>query len=148
MISVWLTVVSQTNPYKTACQFIQKMTAETQRRARAIWPTVVGQMTLYKTASPFILEMTAETRHTATAIWPTVVSQMNLYSLPVPASVKQLRQGRWHTAEELYNLITHPMEVNTDVPPGDKSNCYLLVNNERNMNRISSGKNKKVGFLR
>lgn len=65
---------------------------------------------------------------------------------PVPASVKQLRQGRWHTAEELYNLITHPMEVNTDVPPGDKSNCYLLVNNERNMNRISSGKNKKCDF--
>ena len=47
-------------------------------------------------------------------------------SLPVPASVKQLRQGRWHTAEELYNLITQPTEVNSDVPPGDKSNCYLL----------------------
>ena len=67
-------------------------------------------------------------------------------SLPVPASVKQLRQGRWHTAEELYNLITQPTEVNSDVPPGDKSNCYLLVNNERNMNRISSGKNKKCDF--
>ena len=33
-------------------------------------------------------------------------------------------------------------EVNPDVPP----NCYLLVDNERNMKRFATGNNKKCDF--
>ena len=66
--------------------------------------------------------------------------------IPVPVTAKPLHQGKWHTADELYNIISSPKDVNEDVPPGDKSNCYLLVNNQRNMSRLASGINKKCDF--
>ena len=36
--------------------------------------------------------------------------------------------------------------MNEDVQPGDKSNCFLLVNNQRNMRRLAPGNNKKCDF--
>ena len=70
----------------------------------------------------------------------------HLPDLPVPPTAKPLRQGRWHTADELYSIITNTTDVNKEVPPGNKSNCYMVVNNERNMTKLSSGKNKKCDF--
>ena len=70
----------------------------------------------------------------------------HLPDLPVPPTAKPFRQGRWHTADELYSIITNTTDVNEEVPPGDKSNCYMVVNNERNMTKLSSGKNKKCDF--
>ena len=69
-----------------------------------------------------------------------------LTELPIPPTAKPLRQGRWHSADDLYQIIMQPSEVNPDVPPGDKSNCYLLVDNERNMKRLATGNNKKCDF--
>ena len=73
-------------------------------------------------------------------------AQESLTELPVPPTAKPLRQGRWHSADDLYQIIMQPSEVNPDVPPGDKSNCYLLVDNERNMKTLATGNNKKCDF--
>ena len=40
--------------------------------------------------------------------------------LPVLPTCKPLRQRRWHTAGQLYHIITNATDVNEDVPPGDK----------------------------
>ena len=66
--------------------------------------------------------------------------------IPVPLTAKRLHQGKWHTADDLYHIITNSKDVNEDVPPVDKSKCYLLVNNQRNMSRLASGNNKKCDF--
>ena len=38
--------------------------------------------------------------------------------------------------------MTRPYAVQEDVPPGDKSNCYLLVDNTRNISKLLPTKNK------
>ena len=70
----------------------------------------------------------------------------SMESIPVPSTAKPLPQGRWLTKDELYDKIINPVDVNEDVPPGDKTNSYLLVNTERNMSKLASGNNKKCDF--
>ena len=61
--------------------------------------------------------------------------------LPVPENVKLLPRGKWQTTDEIYKLVKQKDFVHSDeVPPGDKSNCYMLVDNSRNIER---GKVKK-----
>ena len=55
----------------------------------------------------------------------------SMESIPVPSTAKPLPQGRWLTKDELYDQIINPVDMNEDVPPGDKTNSYLLVNNDR-----------------
>ena len=55
--------------------------------------------------------------------------------LPVPENVKPLPRGKWQTADEIYKLVKQKDYVHSEVPPGDKSNCYMLVNNSRNIER-------------
>ena len=52
-----------------------------------------------------------------------------------------------HSADKIYQLVVEAKEVVEDVPPGDKSNSYLLVNNDRNMKRIFTGTAKKCDFF-
>ena len=70
---------------------------------------------------------------------------INTTQLPVVSTAKS--QGRWHSAGEIYQLVVEAKEVVEDVPSGDKSNSYLLVNNERNMKRLSTGTTKKCDFF-
>ena len=71
----------------------------------------------------------------------------NTTQLPVASTAKSLSQGRWHSADEIYKLLVDAKEVVEDVPPGDKSNFYLLVNFERNMKRLATGTAKNVTSL-
>ena len=65
--------------------------------------------------------------------------------LPTPEFVRPLPQGRWHTADQFFNLVTRPFAVQKDVLPGDKSNCYLFVDNTRNISvSLPTKKNKKT----
>ena len=75
------------------------------------------------------------------------VEDFTTTELPVPPTAKPLRQGRWLSKEELYQLVIEPNEVVEVVPPGDKSNCYLSVDNERNMKRLSASTTKKCDFF-
>jgi hypothetical protein len=45
---------------------------------------------------------------------------------------------KWHDATEILNIITNKehLFVHTEVPPGNKSNCYMLVDNSRNIVNI------------
>ena len=52
-------------------------------------------------------------------------NDINTTQLPVASTAKPLSHGRWHSADELYQLIVEAKEVIGDVPPGDKSNSYL-----------------------
>ncbi|KAL3861920.1 hypothetical protein ACJMK2_007932 [Sinanodonta woodiana] len=45
---------------------------------------------------------------------------------PVPKNVKQLTPGQWHSGQEAYKLITKKVYVHSEVPLGNKSNCFLL----------------------
>ena len=56
--------------------------------------------------------------------------------LPIPKTVKPLPSGKWHSADQIYNLIVSPNSdsVVSEVPAGNKSNCYVLVDNSRNIN--------------
>ena len=53
--------------------------------------------------------------------------------LPVPENVKPLPRGKWQTADDIYILVKQKDFVRSEVPPGDKSNCYMLVDNSRNI---------------
>ena len=75
-----------------------------------------------------------------------IVRQIRYKDIPVPLTAKSLLQGKWHRIDELFHIITNPKDVNEDVPPGDKSSCFLLINNQRNMSRHASGNNKKFDF--
>ena len=72
---------------------------------------------------------------------------INTTQLPVASTAKPLSQGRWHSADEIYQLVVEAKEVVEDVPPGDKSNSYLLFNNERSMKRLSTDTTKKCDFF-
>ena len=63
---------------------------------------------------------------------------------PVPENINPLPNGRWHKAEDIYTLIKEKKYVHTEVPPGNKSNCYMLVDNKRNVERVKQ--NKKSEF--
>ena len=56
----------------------------------------------------------------------------NTHVLPVLKNVQPLPQGRWHKAEDIYKIIKQRSFVHNEVPPGDKSNSYMLVDNTRN----------------
>ena len=75
-----------------------------------------------------------------------IVRQISYKDIPVPLTAKSPHQGKWHRVDELYHIITNLKDVNQDVPPGDKSTCFLLINNQRNMSRLASGNNKKYDF--
>ena len=64
--------------------------------------------------------------------------------LPTPDCMRPLPQGRYHSHEEIYDFVTRPYAVQEDVPPppGDKSNCFLLVDNTRNISKVLPTKNK------
>ncbi|KAL3837129.1 hypothetical protein ACJMK2_022510 [Sinanodonta woodiana] len=47
---------------------------------------------------------------------------------------------KWHSSDAAYQLIVKEDSVHTDAPAGDKSNCFLLVENSMNINRIKAGK--------
>ena len=63
---------------------------------------------------------------------------------PAPSNINQLPQGRWHKAEEIYRILNEKNYVHEDVPPGDKSNSYMVVDNKRNADRFKQ--NKKCEF--
>ena len=42
------------------------------------------------------------------------------------STVRPLRQGQKHSADEIYKLIQLQQNIHADVPPGKKSKCYLL----------------------
>ena len=54
---------------------------------------------------------------------------INTTQLHVASTAKPLSHGRWHSADKIFQLIVEAKEVVENVPPGDKSNSYLLVNN-------------------
>lgn len=60
--------------------------------------------------------------------------------LPVPNKVNQLPHDRWHKAEEIYKLLKERSFVHSDVPPGDKSNTFMIVDNTRNAERAKANK--------
>lgn len=66
-------------------------------------------------------------------------------TLPVPENVKPLPQGRWHKAEDIYKLLKEKTYLHSDVPPGNKSDCFMLVENGRNAERVKQ--NKKCEFF-
>ena len=68
----------------------------------------------------------------------------NISVLPVPKNVQPLPQDRWHKAEDIYKIIQERNFVHNEVPPGDKSNIYMLVDNKRNEGRFQS--NQKCEF--
>ncbi|KAL3863836.1 hypothetical protein ACJMK2_005564 [Sinanodonta woodiana] len=45
---------------------------------------------------------------------------------PVPKNVTQLTPGQWHSGQEAYKWIAKKEYVHSEVPPGNKSNCFLL----------------------
>ena len=61
-------------------------------------------------------------------------------TLPVPKNVNPFPQGKWQTAGEIYNLIKEKKFIHNDVPPGNKSNCNMLVDNVRNVERVKMNK--------
>lgn len=65
-------------------------------------------------------------------------------TIPVPENTNPLPNGRWHKAEDIYKLIKEKRYVHSEVPPGNKSNCYMLVDNKRNVERVN--RNKKSEF--
>ena len=48
-------------------------------------------------------------------------------SITVPSNAKPLPQGRWLNKDELYDKIINPVDVSEDVPPGDKTNSFLVT---------------------
>ena len=61
-----------------------------------------------------------------------------------PLNVKTL--NKLHSASEAYNLISsHTGGVESQVPAGNKSDCYFLVDNSENVSNIS--KNRKCTFF-
>ena len=65
--------------------------------------------------------------------------------LPVPDNTYVLPSGRFHSTEEAYKLIMSKPYIHADVPPGDKSDRFMLVDNSRNLPRIQS--KKKCDFF-
>lgn len=59
--------------------------------------------------------------------------------LPVPDNVKSLA-NKWHSATDAYKLFVQRDFVHDDVPPGHKSNWFLLVDNSQNIEMIESKK--------
>ena len=59
---------------------------------------------------------------------------------PVPENINPLPNGRWHKAEDIYKIIKEKKYVHGEVPPGNKSNCYMLVDNKRNVERVNQNK--------
>ena len=51
-----------------------------------------------------------------------------------------LPQDRWHKADDIFKLIKQKTFVHNEVPPGDKSNSYMLVDNTRNAERFEANK--------
>ena len=66
-------------------------------------------------------------------------------TLPVPANTYALPSGRFHSKEEAYKLVMTKPYVHVDVPPGDKSDRFMFVDNSRNVPRIQN--NKKCDFF-
>ena len=64
-------------------------------------------------------------------------------NIPVPENINPLPNGRWHKAENIYTLIKEKKYVHTEVPSGNKSNCYMLVDNKRNVERVKQNKKSK-----
>lgn len=66
----------------------------------------------------------------------------NLITLQTPSTVKPLPSGRWHNADQIFNLIARNETVMDEVPVGNKSNCYVLVENSQNISLLSTRKNQ------
>ena len=64
----------------------------------------------------------------------------NTPELPTPKNVNPLPQDRWHKADDIFKLIKQKTFVHNEVPPGDKSNSYMLVDNTRNAERFEANK--------
>lgn len=60
--------------------------------------------------------------------------------LPVPKNVNQLPHDWRHKAEEIYMLLEEKSFIHSDVPAGDKSNTYMIVDNTRNAERAKANK--------
>ena len=54
-------------------------------------------------------------------------------------SFKVLRNGKPHSAAQLYSEVMHKDDVLEQVPPGEKSNVYFLVDNSRNIELNANG---------